>query len=153
MKDVNFHTNDGGFNFRVAAYITCGDKMLIQHADDVDFVNLVGGRVHLGENTVDAFKREIKEELGVVAKKPKLMVVAENFFEWRGEKAHELLFVYQIELSKKYFKQLEGARILDHDDQYVEWIEKNKIKNYVCKPTLIYRLPKLEKETHIFHVI
>ena len=153
MEDISFYTNEGRFNFRVAAYVTCGDKMLIQHTDGVDFVNLIGGRVHLGENTIDAVKREIKEEIGVEVKKQKLMVIAENFFEWQGKKVHEMLFIYQVELAKKYLKQLDGVNVLDHDNQHVEWVEKSKIKNYVCKPDIIYQLPKFENNDFITHQI
>ena len=128
MKDINFITNDGIFNFRVAAYVICEDKMLIEHAIGVDFVNLIGGRVHLGESTISAIKREVKEEIGVSIKNPKLMVIAENLFEWQGKNAHELLFIYKIELTKKYLK-LNETNILDNNSQYVEWVEKSKIKD------------------------
>ena len=153
MEDISFYTNEGRFNFRVAAYVTCGDKMLIEHTDGVDFANLIGGRVHLSENTIDAVKREIKEEIGVEVKKQKLMVIAENFFEWQGKKVHEMLFIYKVELAKKYLQQLDGVNVLDHDNQYVEWVEKSKIKDYVCKPNIIYELPKLENNDFITHKI
>ena len=104
MEDISFYANEGKFNFRVAAYVTCGDKILIQHSDGVDYFSLVGGRVHLGENTIDAVRREIKEEIGVDVKKQKLLVISENFFEWQGKKVHEMLFIYHVELAKKIFK-------------------------------------------------
>ena len=153
MEDISFYTNEGRFNFRVAAYVTCGDKMLIEHTDGVDFANLIGGRVQLGENTIDAIKREMKEEIGVDVKKQKLILIAENFFQWQGKKVHEMLFVYQVELAKKYLKQLDRFNILDHDNQHVEWVEKSKIKNYICKPDIIYQLPKFENNNFITHKI
>ena len=135
MEDISFYANEGKFNFRVAAYVTCGDKILIQHSDGVDYFSLVGGRVHLGENTIDAVRREIK------------------FFEWQGKKVHEMLFIYHVELAKKYLKQLDGVNVLDHKNQHVEWVEKSKIKNYVCKPDIIYQLPKFEDNDFITHQI
>ena len=89
MRDINFVFETEGFNFRVAAYITCVDMMLVQKGVG-DFSNLIGGRVHLGENTLDAIKREVREELGIDIKNPKLMVVAENFFKWQGKDAHDM---------------------------------------------------------------
>lgn len=71
MKDISFYINEKRFNFRVAAYVTCGDKMLIRHTDNVDYVNLIGGRVQIGENTIDAVRRETNEEIGVEVKKTK----------------------------------------------------------------------------------
>ncbi len=138
--DISFKTEEGRFNFRVSAYITCGDKMLLQETKGQDFYNLVGGRVHLGESTKDAIKREIKEELGVCVKNPKLFEITENFFDWQGLKVHELGFFYHVELAKKYLKTLEHLPILDHaDKQTAFWVDKKDIKKYNCKPEFIYK--------------
>ena len=152
MRDVNFIFETEGFNFRVGAYITCGDKVLLQKGDGSDFYNLVGGRVHLCENTIDAIKREVKEELGIDIRDPKLLVVAENFFKWQGKDAHEMLFVYKVRLPAKYLKTLENFKILDQAETAI-WAEKSKLKNYNCLPRLIYSLPSLERKGKIEHII
>lgn len=152
MRDVNFVFETEGFNFRVGAYITCGEFVLLQKGGGSDFFNLVGGRVHLGENTVDAIKREVKEELGIDIKNPKLMVVAENFFKWQGKDAHEMLFIYHVKFPKTFLKKFEGFRILDQNETS-SWFEKSKLKQANCLPRLIYKLPEIEEKGTMVHVI
>lgn len=152
MRDVNFVFETEGFNFRVGAYLTCGEKVLLQRGANSDFYNLIGGRVHVCENTVDAIKREVKEELGIEISAPKLIVVAENFFKWQGKNAHEMLFIYRKELPAKYLKILENFKVLDQEENAI-WVDKSKLREYKCLPRIIYELPKIEKENEIRHII
>lgn len=152
MRNINFIFENEGFNFRVGAYITCKDKMLLQVSKGVNFHNLVGGRVQLGESTIDAIKREVKEELGIDIKNPRLMVVAEDFFKWEGKNAHELFFVFHVKLPQKYLKMFDNFKILDQTDTTM-WVEKAKLKEWKCLPSLIYDLPKLEENPNITHII
>ena len=144
MRDVNFITDEGRFNFRVAGYITCQDKMLVQRADGVEFFNLIGGRVKLNESTLDAFAREIKEELGLNVENPELYLIAENFYNWQNTDVHELLYVYHIELPEKYLTILDNFKILDQQE-YSIWVEKSQIGQYYCLPEFTCELPELEK--------
>ena len=58
---------------------------------------MIGGRVEIGENSENTIKREIKEELGKDIEITGYLGTIENFFEMKGNKYHEIMFVYKIE--------------------------------------------------------
>lgn len=136
-KDITFLYKDAGFNFRVAAFVKCGDYMLLQKSEGADFWNLVGGRVKLGESTEEAIARELLEELGIESDK-ELIWIAENFFMWQGHHAHEMLYIFKVELDESCFEKFENFKVIDSQDEYTKWVHKDDIKNYVCKPNLLY---------------
>ncbi len=88
MKDVSVTIDDFKFNFRVCALIENNGRYLLERSEVTDFLNMPGGRVHAGESTLDAIKRELKEELGLVDVAPTLLKVAEQFFEFDNKKYH-----------------------------------------------------------------
>ncbi|MBU1109534.1 MAG: NUDIX domain-containing protein [Candidatus Riflebacteria bacterium] len=60
-----------------------------------------GGRIEFGESSEVALRREIEEELGSGIENPLLLGVLENLFTFDGKKGHEIVFVYDAELSDK----------------------------------------------------
>lgn len=145
-RNINFFLDNWGFNFRVAGYITCKDKMLLQKGLKSGHYNLVGGRLQFGETTDEALKREIKEELGIEIKTATLMHIAENFFEWQGRHAHEIDFVFKVELDEKYLEKFSHFHILDQEEETV-WVSNKEIKKLKCLPCYIYQLSKLDAGT------
>ena len=144
-QDVNFTVENNRFNFRVGAYITYNDEMLVQKSSTVDFHNLLGGRVKMGENTYQAIFRELKEELNLDSVKPNLMLVAENNFMWEDKNVNELLFIYHIEVTDEQYKLLpSGMQVPDTEDETIYWVKKQNIQNLVCLPKLIYDLPTMD---------
>lgn len=81
-------------NYRVAGVCLRGRDLLLEHAPSEDFWALPGGRVELGETSVEALVRELDEELGVAAVPGRLLWVNENFFEQAGRPWHELGLYY-----------------------------------------------------------
>ena len=67
IKDILFKYENlkGKFNFRVAAFIQNGEKLLLQKSDKDSFYGLIGGRVSFCETTFEAIIREVNEETGV----------------------------------------------------------------------------------------
>lgn len=132
-KDINFTFENNRFNYRVGALIFCENKVLLTKFDSVDFCNIMGGRVKLGENTFDALKRELKEELGydldVFAE---LKIVSEEVFEWQGKNVQELNFVYKLVLPREYLKKFENFSILDGKEERVNWFDKEKLQQTKC---------------------
>lgn len=101
-KDVFIKLDNFKFNFRVAAIIRYKDKVLIQKSDKDGFYSLIGGKVQQKERTIEALKREVKEEIGfnIDEKRCKLSRICENFFCYNSIEYHELLFIYFIELNE-----------------------------------------------------
>ena len=67
INDISFKYENlkGKFNFRVAAFIQNGEKLLLQKSDKDSFYGLIGGRVSFGETTFEAIIREVNEETEV----------------------------------------------------------------------------------------
>lgn len=143
-KDINFYLGKDRFNFRVACLITHKGRMLLQTNPFVDFWNMSGGRVKLGESTLDALKREMREELGLkISGFIPLIRVAENFFRWEGKKVHELVFIYHIELrDNEKITTLQDFSNLEKEEEKYHWFNFDEVSKINCKPRLIYGYAK-----------
>jgi len=132
-RDVNFTFDNDRFNYRVGILIFCGNKVLISKFESVNFYNIMGGRVKLGENTQDAVKRELKEELDYDLNVPiELKIVSEDFFNWMDKYVQELTFVYKLELSEEYFEKFKNFNVIDSKDERVNWFDKDQLQKINC---------------------
>ena len=130
MDDKNLTVENGNnrFNFRVAVLIENNGRVLLENSGP--FWNMIGGRVHIGESSLDAAKRELKEELNIEVESLKLINVSENFFEWMGKNQQEMLFVYRTNVDDKYeIVKQEEFKCLDSNEIF-KWFDKNFIRVY-----------------------
>ena len=58
------------------------------------FLRPVGGAVEFGESSLEALRREVREELGAEIIDPVRLGVLENRFTYSGQPGHEIVFVY-----------------------------------------------------------
>lgn len=88
------------FNFRAAAVIVDDGYALLHRASFENFWSLPGGRVEVGEPSSATVARELAEELGPAceARVERLLWIIENFFEYEGERFHELGMYYLVTL-------------------------------------------------------
>ena len=116
------------------------EKILVHKNINSNHYALIGGRVEIGENSADTVKREIKEELG----KDGYVSTIENFFEMKGSKYHEIMFVHKIEFTDKDDKKIEYTmkNIERKDYLQYEWIELSKIDQYPLLPEAIKEVLK-----------
>jgi ADP-ribose pyrophosphatase YjhB (NUDIX family) len=63
-----------------------------------------------------AARRELQEELGVTLDDLTLLGVREGIFELRDQPYHEIDFIYQAWLSPGALEALDGASIVEEDD-------------------------------------
>src|SRR5687768_5357328 len=74
------------------------EKILVKEFFDDEkeetFYRPVGGGIEFGEHSVDALKREIKEELKTDITLPEYLGTLENIFTWREKQAHQIVMVY-----------------------------------------------------------
>lgn len=61
---------------------------------DQRFYRPLGGGIAFGENSEQALRREIREELGAEIEQPRLLGVLENLFTYERRQGHEIVFVY-----------------------------------------------------------
>jgi ADP-ribose pyrophosphatase YjhB (NUDIX family) len=74
------------------------DRILVSMAIDPHngrrYARTIGGGIETGERSVDALRREIREELGLEIAGPRLLGVLENIFAVDDRQVHEIVFVY-----------------------------------------------------------
>ena len=149
-QNVSLIIGDNKFNYRVAVLIENNGRVLLENSGD--FWNMVGGRVHIGESSLETAKRELKEELGIEIFDLKLINVSENFFEWMGKHQNEMLFVYKVDLDNNYeITQKDNFKCLDSDEIF-KWHKIDDIDSLVCKPAIIKELAKRDNN-QITHTI
>lgn len=78
--DCGFTKENKWFRYRTCGIIIHNDKMLFVKSKIGGYYYMIGGGVHLGENSVNCIEREILEETGMHAKVDRLSVICENFF-------------------------------------------------------------------------
>jgi ADP-ribose pyrophosphatase YjhB (NUDIX family) len=111
---IAFDTKRGYFNFRVGAVCIEDGYVLLQGTEENDLWTLPGGRCEMMEPSVEALRRELREELEVEVMVERLMWVVENFFEFGGKPFHELGLYYLAELPA-------GHRYGSRDTVYRAW--------------------------------
>jgi len=88
----------------------------------IGHLRLLGGGVEFGENSVSALRREIQEELGLQIKKPKLLDIEENVFQFNGLPGHEIVFLYEVNFRSQRAYQSKIFNILDSSQGHqAEW--------------------------------
>ena len=95
--DVKIKSEICDFKMRVSGLIIKDGKLLTVDIANNNFYCLPGGHVHLGESTLDAIKREIREEVMLDVLNVKLLSVIENFFtNVKGKMMHEVCYYYTV---------------------------------------------------------
>ena len=150
MSNVAVFVDGIKFNFRVSALIENKGRYLLEKSIKTDFLNMPGGRVHAGESTLDAIKRELEEELKLENVTPKLIKISEQFFVFDNTKYHELNFVYYVKLKNNNpLAQSDNIQNYDNQTQTMVWIKRNDLKKYKILPEFIYTIKKSRKISHL----
>lgn len=143
-KDITVDIDDWRLNCRAAGIIIHNNKVLLHHNTQDTYYALLGGRVKFGENSADAVRREIREELGKEVEITGYISTVENFFEIKGKQYHEIMFVHKVEFTndddKKIeytLKNIEGNT--EKDIQY-EWISLEDLESTCIKPVIIKQI-------------
>ena len=92
-------------------------------------------------------KRKMQEELGKNVEITGYIATIENFFEMKGSKYHEILFVHQAEFINEDDKKIEYTLKNKEGKDYLqyEWIDLDKIEEYPLYPKTIQTILKEQK--------
>ncbi len=96
-----------------------------------------GGQVEIGENLIDALRREIKEETGVMVEVNKLICVSSNTCTYQGYNGYgtiptKVMFGFTC-------KYLGGELCTSDETSETLWVDKAKVLDYITVPNLIER--------------
>lgn len=143
-KDITVDIDDWRLNCRAAGIIIHNNKVLLHHNTQDTYYALLGGRVKFGENSADAVRREIREELGKEIEITGYISTIENFFEIKGKKYHEIMFVHKVEFvnddDKKIEYTLENIEGNTEKDIQYEWISLDDLGSTCIKPVMIKQI-------------
>ena len=145
--DITIDVGDYKLNVRAAGIIIHNGKILVHRDINKNHYALIGGRVEIGENSADTVRREIKEETGKDIEITGYIATIENFFEMKGSKYHEILFVHQAEFINEEDKKIEYILKNKEGKDYLqyEWLDLNKIEEYPLYPKAIQTILKEQK--------
>ena len=143
-RDLTLNVLDYKLNIRAAGIIIHNGKVLVHRNVNSDHYALVGGRVEIGEDLKTTLKRKIKEEMGKEIEITGYVSTIENFFEMKGSKFHEIMFVHRAEFKNEEDKKIEFTlkNIEGEDYLQYEWLEIEKIEEYPIVPQIIKNVLK-----------
>ncbi len=117
-----------------------GDRILVVPGyDDVKkerFYRPLGGAVEFGELAADALRREIREELGLEIQNPVRLGVIENRFEYRGQRCHEVVFVFDASFADPAVYAMRSLPTCEPGwDGPAEWLDLSKPRSAPLYPS------------------
>ncbi len=147
--DIKYVNNDFQFLLRVSALIFNNDesKVLLFKVTNRDFYLLPGGKINELEESIDAIKREIKEETGLEDIEYKFLGICEELVNDKGYNNHQIDLIYKgiykRVINKEVFNGLEGDWI------NFKWVNIKDIDNYLIYPNIINSM--IHDSNKIYH--
>ena len=108
-RDLVLDIDDIILNIRVGVIFKYNDKVLIEIRKDRTGNSVIpGGRIRIGERSIDALKREIMEEMDILLVDDKIIYkkTMENFFTFDEKKCHEIFFIYEYIVDDEDYQTL-----------------------------------------------
>ena len=136
---ISFNVGTSKFNYRVAGIFIDekNKRFLTNTAKNIDFVVLPGGRVEIGESSIESLKREMVEELGANISIVSLKAIIENFFNFDGYDYHELQYVYVAKFEDESIQNHTGEFIGIEAKDYYEWFSFEDLDKINYKPAML----------------
>jgi len=131
--------DDYRLNIRAAAIIIHNNKILMHNDLEAGHYALLGGRVAIGEDSMQTIKREIFEEMEKNIEVKEYAATIENFFPHEERTTHEIQFVYKAEFTDEKDKKIETTieNLEGNKNIQYEWLDLNKIDEYPILPVIV----------------
>ncbi len=105
------------------------------------FYRFLGGGIEFQETATTALKREFVEEIDCLIEVKGFVTFLENIFEYEGMPKHELVFVYEIQLSSPFYDMDTFFKSENGEKTEVAWLP---IASFKQKEWTIYPLGILD---------
>lgn len=152
MKDIDIKNEFGNFKLRVSSVLIKENYVLVEKAKKFNGYVFPGGHVELGETTIEALKRETKEELKNDVLEYKLICALENIYQDETKTSQEINYFYEvktdIEIKEKTFQLEELDKGVKKVHEYV-WIDILEIEDTPIYPKPLRFLIKNRKYDQI----
>lgn len=100
------------------------------------FYRLIGGGIEFGETGEEALKREFQEELQTSLENIKYVTTIENIFTYEGQRGHEIVLVYEADLTNKDLYEKDEMKIMDANEGGIAYWQK--ISDFKEKKLILY---------------
>lgn len=153
MDDIKYENDHFKFAYRVSAIIYNLDKtdILLFTGKDMTYYMLPGGKVKELENSIDAIKREIEEEIGFKSLSFTLSGISEEIIKHNNENIHQITLtystVYRSSQHKTEFKSVESDWIS------FKWVKIKELHKYKIHPSNIINMLNKSNPIEIVHII
>ena len=139
---ISYLQNNIRFNYRIAGLCIHQGKILLHRAENEDFWSLPGGRAELLENSRETVVRELLEETGLQAEVNRPIWLMENFFDYNGEKYHEIQIVYEVrfpERSPIMQQDIFYGEEADQQQLIYKWFQPAALIDLVIRPAFLQK--------------
>lgn len=140
--DITYKRDNYQFILRTSIVIFNKDmsKILLFQVNDKNFYMLIGGKINELETSIEAIKREIKEEVNLDVNNIEFVCLSEEFINAKGYFNHQINIIYKgiynDEIKYEKFIGLEG------DWCHYEWIDIDNIDSYEIYPSIVKDIVK-----------
>ena len=155
-SEVRFKTETYNYYNRAVGIIKCQDKFLIMNGDNLPYYHIPGGHIEVGEDSIAAVTREIKEELNYTVKKATLFCIQENFFHQKGLMCHGVEYYYLIEVKEDIEIVDKEVIEIDHGEEkhlFIKWISEGELKEIDLRPFTVKDLMIKNSFDTLIHLI
>jgi len=142
LSDLKLDIDGIRLNIRVGVVMRFANDVVIEVSTVGANSVIPGGRIKINESSLNALKREVKEEMGLELdiNKAKQIKTFENFFEIDKKPFHEIYFLYEYDLSEselEFIKSIKGNK--DNNTTYFKVINKFDLKKYNLLPLELHQ--------------
>ncbi len=154
-QEIKFQTEDYNYYNRVVGIIKHDNKFLIMNVNNAPYYHIPGGYIEIGEDSLSAVAREIKEELDYTVKSATLFCIQENFYEKKGIIQHGVEYYYIIEPEEDIEAIDREVIEIDRGEEKhlsIKWVSVDELKEIDLRPFTVKDLMvnnKLDTLTHI----
>ena len=145
--DISIKATANEFNYRVAAMIVHGDRILVMQDEGIPHDYLPGGRVHLHEPAKTTLSRELREKLDISLPPHQLTFIAESFFTIDSTRYHEMCLYFLMEAPPELLQRGDAfTRVEGSEAHHFRWVKFEELRHLSFYPIFlkerIFTLPE-----------